>query len=69
MQILSDVLLKKLYLSEEADGCPFGAFSAIKAGEGEGFFKFEFKGKTLTPNQAANEKYQLKFNKYNKNLF
>ena len=69
MQILSDVLGKKLYLSEEADGCPFGAFSAIKAGEGEGFFKFEFKGKTITPNQAANEKYQLKFNKYNKNLF
>ena len=42
MQILSDTLERKLYLSEQADGCCFGAFSVAKSAESGEFFKFSF---------------------------
>ncbi len=68
MGILSDVLGQKLYLSEQADGCCFGAFSvAIKGVSGE-FVKFEFNGKTVEPNKENVSKYIEKFELYNKNL-
>lgn len=69
MQILSDVLGRKLYLSEEADGCPFGAFSVAKrADTGTDFFKFRFNGKTVSPSEENHAKYTEKFKKYNDNL-
>ncbi len=68
MQILSDVLGKKLYLSEEADGCCLGAFSVARRGDVGEFFKFRFSGKTVEPNIENTVKYTEKFNKYNENL-
>jgi len=68
MQILSDTLGKKLHLSEQADGCCFGAFSVAKCGECGEFFKFRFSGKTVEPNHENHQKYLEKFKKYNENL-
>ncbi|MBQ7332959.1 MAG: hypothetical protein IJW38_01250 [Clostridia bacterium] len=68
MQILSDVLGRKLYLSEEADGCCLGAFSVARRGDVGEFFKFCFTGKTVGPNMENTLKYVEKFNKYNENL-
>ena len=68
MQILSDVLGEKLYLSEQADGCCFGAYSVARKGMGGKFVKFEFSGKTVEPNLQNAEKYISKFDYYNKNL-
>lgn len=68
MQILADVLGEKLYLSEQADGCCFGAYSVAKKGEQGNFERFEFTGKTVEPNLENNEIYSVKFEKYNKIL-
>ena len=68
MQILSDALGRRLYLSEEADGCCFGAFSVAKRGKTGEFFKFEFSGKTVEPSEENFKKYERKFKKYNENL-
>ena len=68
MQILSDVLGRELYLSDEADGCCFGAFSVAKRGEGEDFFKFKFNGKTVVPNEENAATYEKKFANYSENL-
>ena len=68
MQILADVLGEKLYLSEQADGCCFGAYSVAKKGEQGNFERFEFTGKTVEPNLENNELYNVKFEKYNKIL-
>ena len=68
MQILSDVLGEKLYLSEQADGCCFGAYSVAKKGELGSFDRFEFSGKTVEPNLENTKKYANKFKKYNEIL-
>lgn len=68
MQILSDVLGEKLYLSEQADGCCFGAYSVAKKGESGSFERFDFTGKTVEPNSQNTEKYANKFKKYNQIL-
>lgn len=68
MQILSDVLGRKLYLSEQADGCCFGAYSVAKKGELGSYDRFEFTGKTVDPNVQNNKIYISKFEKYNKIL-
>ena len=68
MQILSDVLGEKLYLSEQADGCCFGAYSVAKKGELGSFERFEFSGKTVEPNLENTKKYANKFKKYNEIL-
>lgn len=68
MSILSDVLNKKLYLSEQVDGCCFGAYSVAKKGYYGNFEKFEFSGKTVEPNLENAEIYNEKFIKYNKIL-
>ncbi len=64
MQILSDVLGSKLYLSEQADGCCFGAYSVAKKGETGSFERFDFSGKTVEPNLKNSNIYQQKFNNY-----
>ena len=68
MSILSDVLGEKLYLSEQADGCCFGAYSVAKKGTGGKFVKFDFNGRTVEPNLENVKKYLIKFDNYNKNL-
>jgi sugar (pentulose or hexulose) kinase len=68
MQILSDVLGEKLYLSEQADGCCFGAYSVAKKGETGEFERFTFTGKTVEPNKQNNILYESKFINYNKLL-
>ncbi len=68
MGILSDVLGQKLYLSEQADGCCFGAFSVAKKGVNGDFTTFEFSGKIVEPNAQNVSKYIEKFDLYNKNL-
>ncbi|MBE5744407.1 MAG: hypothetical protein E7358_06860 [Clostridiales bacterium] len=68
MGILSDVLGERLYLSEQADGCCFGAFSVAKKGESGDFTTFEFTGRIVEPNAQNALKYIEKFDLYNKNL-
>ena len=68
MGILSDVLGQELYLSEQADGCCFGAFSVAKKGVSGDFTTFEFSGKIVEPNAQNVAKYIEKFDLYNKNL-
>lgn len=68
MKILSDVLGQKLYLSEQADGCCFGAYSVVKKGVDGDFARFEFNGKTVEPTAQNVSKYIEKFDLYNKNL-
>ena len=68
MQILSDVLDKPLYLSNQVDGCCFGAYSTVKKGENGSFEKFTFDGKVVEPNEENAHKYKNKFKKYNDNL-
>lgn len=68
MEILSDVLGKKLYLSEQADGCCFGAYSVAKKGVNGSYERFEFTGKTVEPNLENTAKYNKKFINYNKKL-
>lgn len=68
MQILSDVLGEKLYLSEQADGCCFGAYSVAKKGDVGSYERFDFTGKTVEPNLQNTEKYANKFIKYNQLL-
>ncbi len=68
MGILSDVLGEKLYLSEQADGCCFGAYSVAKKGESGNFVTFNFNGKTVEPNFENVQRYEIKFEKYNKNI-
>ena len=68
MQILSDVLGEKLYLSEQADGCCFGAYSVAKKGDEGSYERFDFTGKTVEPNMENNKIYANKFIKYNQIL-
>ncbi len=68
MDILSNVLGEKLYLSEQADGCCFGAYSVVRKGISGKFIKFDFNGKTVEPNEESVQKYIKKFDNYNKNL-
>ncbi len=68
MGILSDVLCERLYLSEQIDGCCFGAFSVAKKGVSGDFTTFEFSGKIVEPNAQNVSKYIEKFDLYNKNL-
>ena len=68
MSILADVLNKKLYVSKQADGCCFGAYSVAKKGFSGSYEKFEFEGKVVVPNSINAETYQNKFIKYNKSL-
>ena len=68
MQILSDVLGEKLYISEQVDGCCFGAYSVAKKGETNSFEKFQFTGVVIEPNKVNNALYEKKFLAYNQNL-
>ena len=68
MSILSDVLGKKLYLSEQADGCCFGAYSVAKKGVNGSYERFAFTGKTVEPTLENTAKYNKKFIKYNEKL-
>ena len=68
MKILSDVLGEKLYLSEQADGCCFGAYSVAKKGSVGSFERFEFAGEIVEPNLENTKIYKEKFEKYNEIL-
>ena len=68
MEILSNILGEKLYLSEQTDGCCFGAYSVARKGELGKFTNFEFNGKTVEPDEETVQKYIKKFDLYNKNL-
>ncbi len=68
MKILSTVLGRTLYLSEQTDGCCFGAYSVAKKGAGGDFVTFEFSGKTVDPDNKLTDKYLDKFNRYNEFL-
>ena len=68
MNILSTVLNRKLYLSEQTDGCCFGAYSVAKKGIEDKFVRFNISGKTVEPNTELAEKYLKKFEKYNQIL-
>ena len=68
MNILSTVLNRKLYLSEQTDGCCFGAYSVAKKGYEDKYVRFNFGGKTVEPNVELVEKYLKKFEKYNQIL-
>ncbi len=68
MRILSTVLNRKLYLSEQTDGCCFGAYSVARKGVSGEFVRFEFSGKTVEPSADLTEKYLKKFEKYNEKL-
>jgi sugar (pentulose or hexulose) kinase len=68
MEILSNILGEKLYLSEQTDGCCFGAYSVARKGELGKFTNFEFNGRIVEPNEEAVKKYVKKFDLYNKNL-
>lgn len=68
MKILSDVLGRDLYLSEQADGCCYGAYSVCKKGEKGNFEKFKFSGKVISCDLENNKKYQNKFEYYTQNL-
>ncbi len=65
MSILSDVLGRTLYVSEQTDGCCIGAYSVAKKGAEGNFTTCNFTGWTVEPTQMTN-KYQIKFEKYNK---
>ena len=65
MSILSDVLGKTLYVSEQTDGCCIGAYSVAKKGAEGNFTTCNFTGWTVEPSKMT-EKYQIKFEKYNK---
>ena len=68
MQILSNVLGKKLFLSEQTDGCCFGAYSVARKGADGEFITFEFSGKTVEADETLTNRYSEKFLKYNKVL-
>ncbi|MBE7082986.1 MAG: hypothetical protein E7373_00100 [Clostridiales bacterium] len=68
MKILSTVLGRKLYLSEQTDGCCLGAYSVAKKGASGEFVTFEFNGKTVEPNNDLMGKYTDKFKRYNEVL-
>jgi sugar (pentulose or hexulose) kinase len=68
MKILSTVLGRKLYLSEQTDGCCLGAYSVAKKGASGEFVTFEFNGKTVEPNNDLMGKYTDKFKRYNEFL-
>ena len=65
MKILSTVLNRKLYLSEQTDGCCFGAYSVARKGADGQYVRFNFSGNTVEPDLELTEKYLEKFNKYN----
>lgn len=68
MKILSDVLGKDLYLSEQTDGCCYGAYSVCKKANTGAFERFEFLGKTVKSDKENNKKYQEKFKFYTQNI-
>lgn len=69
MQILSSVLDKEIYISNQADRCCFGAFSIAKKGfTGEDFVKFDFDGRVVEPDSSMAKIYKEKYENYNKNL-
>ncbi len=65
MSILSDVLGRTLYVSEQTDGCCIGAFSVAKKGAEGSFTTCNFTGWTVDPTELTNS-YQTKFEKYSK---
>ncbi len=68
MKILSTVLNRTLYLSEQTDGCCFGAYSVAKKGAEGQFAQFNFSGMIVEPDTQLVESYLNKFNKYNEIL-
>ncbi len=69
MKILSSVLGKEIYISNQADRCCFGAFSIAKKGYlGGDFVRFEFDGFTIMPEQDKILDYNEKFELYNSQI-
>jgi sugar (pentulose or hexulose) kinase len=69
MQILSSVLDKEIYISNQADRCCFGAFSIAKKGfTGEDFVKFDFDGRVVEPDSSMAKLYKEKYEDYIKIL-
>lgn len=68
MQILSNVLGEKLYLSQQVDGCCFGAYSVAKKGDEGEYVTFEFDGNIIEPQSDLLKKYQEKYIAYNKGI-
>lgn len=66
MQILSNVLNKEIYISNQADRCCYGAFSIAKKGTEGKFFTFLFDGTIVKPQEELVDKYTEKFNLYSK---
>ncbi len=66
MQILSNVLGKEIYISNQADRCCFGAYSLARKGVDGKFVIFPWDGKVVTPEPELVDKYQEKFSKYDK---
>lgn len=64
MKILSNVLGRDLYLSEQVDGCCLGAYSLSKKGLSGQFVKFNFNGKIVKFDKDSNVNYQEKFKLY-----
>ncbi len=66
MQILSNVLGKEIYISNQADRCCFGAYSIARKGVDGKFITFTWDGTVVSPQKELVEKYEEKFALYNK---
>lgn len=66
MQILSNVLGKEIYISNQADRCCFGAYSLAKKGVDGSFVTFSWDGTVVSPQKELVDKYTEKFTKYSK---
>ncbi len=64
MHILSNVLNTKLHLSQQVDGCCFGAYSVAKKGDTGNFVTFAFDGNIIEPDYNLKENYKIKYNLY-----
>ncbi len=69
MKILSSVLGKEIYISNQADRCCFGAFSIAKKGyTGGNFVRFKFDGYIVQPEPDKIPVYEEKFELYNSQI-
>ncbi len=66
MQILSNVLGKEIYISNQADRCCFGAYSIARKGAEGKFVTFPWDGKVVYPQEELVDNYTEKFNLYSK---
>lgn len=65
MEILSSVLEKEVYISNQSDRTCFGAFSIAKKGYlGGDYKKFEFDGYTISPKEQLVSSYREKYLNY-----